>query len=365
MTGEPAGDEAYFSSPYVEDRMPGRTARTFVLAASLSLILASCARPVVYEVAAQSQGTADGAVPVGHAYDFSQAPAEDWTPRDPHLPPAPEGDLHEITIRASHVEKTIAPGVTQQVWTYNGDVPGPTIRGKVGDTFRITLINDGEMAHSIDFHASKVAPNVEMRTIQRGEELIYEFTATNAGVFMYHCGTAPVLQHTGMGQHGMIIIDPPDLTEVDHEFWFVQHEYYFGAHGEALEKMESEAWDAVVFNGYPNQYLHAPIEGIEPGERVRVWVQNNGPSEYSSFHVIGTIFDTVFKEGSYRLHPDRDAPGGAQVLDLLPSTGGFVEFTFAVPGTYPFVNHKFANLPKGAVGMFIVGDVDAANAADH
>lgn len=341
--------------------MAARTFRLLVLVASLSLVVAACARPVVYEAAAKAQTSGEQEA-LGHPYDFSQAPAEGWERRDPYLAPAPEVDLHEITIRASHVEKTIAPGITQEVWTYDGDVPGPTIRGKVGDTFRVTLINDGKMAHSIDFHASKVAPNVEMRTIERGEQLVYEFTATNAGVFMYHCGTAPVLQHTGMGQHGMIIIDPPDLPEVDHEFWFVQHEYYFGPHGEATKKMESEAWDAVVFNGYPNQYLHDPITGIEPGEKVRVWVQNNGPSEYSSFHVIGTIFDTVFKEGSYRLHPDRDGVGGAQVLDLLPSTGGFVEFSFAVPGTYPFVNHKFANLPKGAVAMFVVGDVDTGGA---
>jgi nitrite reductase (NO-forming) len=341
--------------------MRNRT-RTVVLAATFALA-GGCVQapaPIATTVAE------DGPVSQSHVhsveFDPTQAPSEDWEPRDPRLDPAPDGDLHEFTIRASHVEKTIAPGITQQVWTYDDDVPGPTIRGKVGDTFRITLINDGEMGHSIDFHSSKVAPNVEMRTIERGEELIYEFTATHAGVFMYHCGTDPVLQHTGMGQHGAIIIDPPDLAEVDHEYWFVQHEWYAGGHGEALEKMKAEAWDAVVFNGYPHQYVHAPIEDVQPGETVRVWVQNNGPSENSSFHVIGTIFDTVFKEGAYRLHPDSDAPGGAQVLDLLPSTGGFVEFTFDTDGIYPFVNHKFANLPKGAVGMFIVGDVDTEEA---
>ena len=341
--------------------------RSLALLAAMLVLAAGCA-PDFEQMAADSAAESDdgaGAEAIEYAdagFDADRSPPDDWEPRDPRLDPAPEGDLHEIEIRASHVENNVAPGVDQELWTYDDVVPGPTLRGKVGDTFRVTLINDGDMGHSIDFHSSKVAPDVEMRTIEAGEELVYEFEAKHAGIFMYHCGTDPVLQHTGMGQHGAMIIDPPDLDPVDHEFWLVQHEYYFGPLGQAREKMENEAWDAVVFNGYPFQYVHAPIEGVEPGERVRMWVMNNGPSENSSFHVIGTIFDTVYKEGSYRLHPDRDAPGGAQLLDLLPSGGGFVEFTFDTDGVYPFVTHKFANVPKGAVGLFTVGDADPADA---
>jgi nitrite reductase (NO-forming) len=334
------------------------TVRNLVLLLAPALVVGACSP--TYVVPETQAAAATGGAPqhVEAAWDPDRAPSDGWEPRDPRLEPAPEGDLHELTIRTSEVEKEVAPGVTQQVWTYDELFPGPVLRGKVGDTFRITLINDGQLGHSIDFHSSKVAPNVEMRTIERGEELIYEFEAKHAGVFMYHCGTKPVLQHTGMGQHGIMIVDPPDLPEVDHEFWMLQHETYMGNLPDAYAKMETENWDAVVFNGYPNQYVHHPIEGVKPGERVRMWVGNNGPSERSSFHVIGTIFDTVFKEGSYRLHPDRDAPGGAQVIDLLPSTGGFVEFTFDTDGIYPFVDHKFANVPKGAVGLFVVGDVD-------
>ncbi len=334
------------------------TVRKLCLLLTPALLAAACAP--TYEVAGPQAAAAEGDGPIASeaAWDRDRGPSEDWEPRDPRLDPAPDGDLHELTIRASEVEKEVAPGVVQQVWTYDELFPGPTLRGKVGDTFRITLVNDGNLGHSIDFHASKVAPNVEMRTIERGEELVYEFEAKHAGVYMYHCGTDPVLQHTGMGQHGAIIIDPPDLPDVDHEFWLVQHEIYMGNLADSYTKMEEAAWDAVAFNGYPFQYVHAPIDGIEPDERVRMWVMNNGPSENSSFHVIGTIFDTVYKEGSYRLHPDRDTPGGAQVIDLKPSTGGFVEFTFDTDGIYKFVDHKFANVPKGAVGLMIVGDVD-------
>ena len=113
-------------------------------------------------------------------------------------------------------------------------------------------------------------------------------------------------------------------------------------------------WDAVVFNGYVNQYLFRPIR-VEPDERVRVWVIDDGPSENSAFHIVGTIFDTVWKEGTYLLQPDA-RQGGSQVLDLQPAQGGFVEFTLAEAGLYPIVTHKFSNVGKGALGLFQAGE---------
>ena len=296
------------------------------------------------------------------SFDPNAAPPDGFEARDPRLAPAPDQDVHEVTIRASQVEGEVAPGVTQELWTFDDMVPGPVLRGKVGDLFRITFVNDGEMGHSIDFHASKVDPGTEMRTIQPGEELVYEFEAKHAGAWMYHCGTAPVLHHTGNGQYGVLIVDPPDLPAVDHEYVFVQSEFYLGPEGEPgdLTKMMDEDWDIVAFNGHANQYVHDPIDDVEPDERVRVWLLNAGPSENSAFHVIGTIFDTVWKEGAYRLRPG-DEQGGAQALDLQPSQGGFVEFTFDVDGYYPFVTHKFANVGKGALGVFLVGDSDGAS----
>lgn len=319
----------------------------------------------------QADGTTPAAAPedteptsTSLTHDPSAAPPDGWTARDPRLSPAPEGGRHEITLRATQFEGHVAGGALQELWGFDDQVPGPTLRARVGDTFVVTFVNDGQMSHSIDFHASKVAPNVEMRSIPPGESLTYEFVAHHAGIFMYHCGTAPVLFHTGNGQYGAVVVDPPDLAEVDHEYVLVQSEFYLGeerGHGD-LTKMEDAAWDVVAFNGYADQYVHAPIDEVEVGERVRVWVLNAGPSENSSFHVIGTIFDTVYKEGAYRLHPDRDTDGGAQALDLQPSQGGFVEFTFDADGVYPFVTHKFANVGKGAVGLFQVGDADADGA---
>jgi nitrite reductase (NO-forming) len=300
----------------------------------------------------------------GAEIDFAAEPAADFKPYDPALQPAPGGREHVLTLRATETVIEVAPGVTQELWTFNGQFPGPVLRGRLGDIFTVTLVNEGKLGHSIDFHASKVAWNDEMRTIGPGESLVYQFEAKHAGMFMYHCGTAPALHHIGNGMHGAIVIDPPVLAPVAHEYLLVQSELYLGADGKPgdLAKMQREQHDAVVFNGYVNQYQHRPIR-VEPGERVRVWVLDAGPSENSSFHIVGTIFDTVFKEGTYVLQPD-GRRGGAQALDLQPSQGGFVEFTFDEAGLYPIVTHKFANVGKGALGLFQAGDV-AATGGGH
>ncbi|MGQ0432536.1 MAG: multicopper oxidase domain-containing protein [Microthrixaceae bacterium] len=302
------------------------------------------------EVVAASGGVAAGASDI----DFDAEAAEDFKPFDPTLQPAPGGTEHQVTVRATETELEIAPGVAQTMWTFDDQVPGPVLRGKVGDIFTVTLVNDGKVGHSIDFHASKVAWDDEMRTIGPGESLVYQFQAKHAGIWMYHCGTPPALHHIGNGMYGTIVIDPPDLAPVDHEFVFVQSELYLdGAGDDGLNRMAAEQWDAVVFNGYVNQYRDRPIR-VEPGQRVRAWVVNDGPSENSSFHVVGTIFDTVYKEGEYLLRP---GTGGAQALDLQPAQGGFVEFTFDELGLYPIVTHKFANVGKGALGLFQAGEL--------
>ncbi len=301
----------------------------------------------------------------GAKIDSAATPAPGWAPYDPKLAPAPGGTVHEVDMHAIEKEIEVAPGVTQLMWTFDGKVPGTILRGRIGDLFNVKLTNDGSLGHSIDFHASRVAWSDEMRTIAPGESLVYQFKADFAGAYMYHCGTAPALHHIGNGMYGVIIIDPPELAPVDHEFVFVQSELYLGDNGKEgdLTKMLSQQDDAVVFNGYYNQYKFAPIR-VEPGERVRAWVIDDGPSENSAFHIVGTIFDTVWKEGTYLLRPDARR-GGSQVLDLQPAQGGFVEFSFAETGFYPIVTHKFANASRGALGLFQAGDATMPAAAGH
>jgi nitrite reductase (NO-forming) len=290
------------------------------------------------------------------AIDFNAMPKAGWHAFDPTLQPAEGGAVHNVEFHATEKVIEVAPGVKQEMWTFNNQVPGPTLRGKVGDVFNVTLTNDGKMGHSIDFHASKVSPSVEMRTLNPGESLLYQFRADYAGIFMYHCGTAPALHHIGNGMFGAVIVDPPSLPAVDNEYVMVQSELYLGPQGQPgdLTKMQAVNPDAVVFNGYVNQYKFSPIHA-NAGERIRVWVLDAGPSENSSFHIVGTIFDTVYKEGNYTLRPGSGS-GGSQALDLQPAQGGFVEFTLDADGNYPMVTHKFANVGKGALGLFQVGD---------
>ena len=182
-------------------------------------------------------------------------------------------------------------------------MPGPVIRVKVGDTIRIHLKNPAtnKLAHSVDFHASQVAWNDEMTSIDPGEEKLYEWKADYAGVWMYHCGTSPALHHIANGMYGMVIVEPAaGLPPVDAEFAIVQSEWYLGPQGQPVSLTKAAAGapapDYVVFNGVANQYLDHPME-VGTGDRVRVFVLNAGPTIDSSFHVVGTIFSAVTKEG--------------------------------------------------------------------
>ncbi len=315
-----------------------------------------------------SKSTAAGApAAAGQKINFAADGPAGFVASDPSAPAPLTGTVHQITLEVQEKRLEIAPGVKQMMWTFGGTVPGPVFRGKVGDTFEFTLVNKGTLGHSIDFHASKVAWDTHMKTIGPGESLVYTFQAKHSGIFMYHCGTPPVIHHIGNGMYGALIIDPPDLAPVDHEFVMLQSELYTSPSGEVVPdftKMVDEQWDAVVFNGYVNQYKFAPIR-VEPEQRIRVWVLDDGPSENSAFHVIGTIFDTVYKEGNYLLRLGDPNQGGSQALDLQPAQGGFVEFSFDEAGLYPFVTHKFASASKGALGVFQAGEVSGAESVQH
>ncbi|MCV7196459.1 multicopper oxidase domain-containing protein [Mycobacterium angelicum] len=277
-------------------------------------------------------------------------PGPAFTARDAALPPATVE--HRLTLPVTEIQREVSPGITQRLWTFGGTAPGPTLHGKVGDVFEITLINDGSTGHSIDFHAGALAPDEPMRTIQPGERLVYRFTATRAGIWLYHCSTMPMSLHIANGMFGAVIIDPPDLPRVDREYVIVQSEMYLGAPGEDADadKVAADKPDLVVFNGYARQYDHTPLTA-RIGERVRIWVLAAGPNRGTSFHVVGGQFDTVWSEGDYRLRP---GAGGAQTLGLFAAQGGFVELSFDQPGRYPFVSHAMVDAERGAHGVIEV-----------
>ncbi len=274
---------------------------------------------------------------------------------------APDGgDLIEVELVIEEKLMTVADGIEQLVWTFGGDVPGPVLRTRVGDTVRVHLVNppSASVSHSIDFHASQVSMEDEMASIAPGEELIYEFSTDYAGVWMYHCGTAPVLHHIANGMFGMVIVEPEaGLPPVDDEFFFVQHEWYPGPQGEpasfAAANQAAPAPQFQMFNGVANQYADHPID-ITTGDDVRMFVLNAGPSIGTSFHVVGTIFHDVTKEG-VRLAAGNEGNWGAQAVDLAPAQGAVIEMTTAEDGTYAFVNHAFNFPGRGAIGLFTAG----------
>lgn len=306
----------------------------------------------------ENPGNPPGAVKPDDAaagLDFQRAWDAGFQARKAELPSPTPGTVHRVTLEVEEKLSEVAPGVRQRVWTYNGRTMGPTLRGRVGDRFEITLVNRGTMGHSIDFHAGVVSPDRPMRTIPPGESLVYSFTAVRSGTWLYHCGTAPVSAHIASGMFGAVIIDPANLPAVDREFVLVQSEAFLGGPDEPVntDKIAADRPDIVMWNGHANQYMSAPLQ-VRAGQRVRLWVLSAGPSRGTSFHVVGGQFDTVFKEGAYRLRPGNAEQGGAQSLDLAAAQGGFVELTFPEPGDYVFLNHSLVDAERGAKGLIRV-----------
>ena len=302
-----------------------------------------------------------GPMPTSDVQPDDKAPAPALY--DATAPAALAGTTHDIDLVAEEKNMTVAAGFVQAVWTFNGTVPGPVIRVKVGDTVRIHLKNPAtsKVAHSIDFHASQVAWNDEMTSINPGEEKLYEWRADYAGVWMYHCGTAPALHHIANGMYGMVIVEPKDgLPTVDKEFALIQSEWYLGPQGQPVSLSKASASapapDFVVFNGVANQYKDNPLK-VGTGERVRIFLLNAGPSVDSSFHIVGTIFNSVIKEGMV-LAADNPGHYGAQAVDLAPAQGAMIEFTTAEDGMYPIVTHAFNFVGRGALGLVQAGDGD-------
>ena len=268
-----------------------------------------------------------------------------------------------MTLTIVEVELEVAPGVRQKRWTFNGAVPGPTLHGRIGDTFVVTLVNHGSMGHSIDFHAGAVAPDAVMRTIAPGGSLTYRFTADRAGVWMYHCSTMPMSAHIAAGMNGAVVIEPNGLAGRRQQLRARavrgvprRRRPLIGARGRcAGGGREHPERRGVQRRREPVRC--APLTA-RVGDRVRFWVLAAGPNRGSSFHVVGAQFDTVWKEGAYLLRagvdPFGDTGGGSQVLDLAAAQGGFVELTPREAGHYPFVTHAMADAERGARGILLV-----------
>lgn len=272
---------------------------------------------------------------------------------DPTLPPLSSERTLRIHWRAKEVPVRITKDTVVAGWTFEGDIPGPIVHCRVGDTVEFTLTNDGEIPHSMDFHAAQIDPKVAFRSVVKGDSVTFRFQPKWAGGFMYHCGTAPVLLHIGAGMYGAIIVSPREPLPEAKEFVLVQSEFYLGEAANGIrpfdyQKMLSTMPDFLAFNGRPNQYVDEPIR-VKVGDRVRFWLVNCGPTHPCAFHVVGEQFDTMYLGA-----PPGTPIRGVQTWDVPAGGGMCFELVCDIPGEFPFVNHGFGHGQKGAIGFLVV-----------
>lgn len=320
----------------------------------------------------ETYGPAEGpGLPLTNVLEFFRSIDEfervDDIAADPTAVPPPlrrEPQRVSLELETREVLADIAPGVSFNYWTFNGQVPGPMLRIREGDTVDFTLRNHSSSLHdhNIDLHAvNGPGGGGEVTIVGPGEEKSFQFRALNPGLYIYHCAVPNMAVHMTHGMYGLILVEPEGgLPEVDHEFYIVQGELFtagtIGRRGlqvfDGGQMLDSNP-NYVVFNGRTG----ALVEGMEAevGDRIRMYVGNGGVALSSSFHVVGEVFDTVYPEASM---------GGAlfhnvQTTSVLPGGATIVEFTVDVPGTYTLVDHALLRADKGAWGVLhVMGEAD-------
>ena len=265
-----------------------------------------------------------------------------------------------VTLVAEKATVEIAKGVSYDGWSFNGTVPGPTIWVRQCELVHFTLINNDTMPHSIDFHAAQVNWATVYAPVAPGDSLSFDFVPAYPGIFMYHCGVPPVLEHIANGMYGVIVVNGTGSQALPRapggEYVIIESEFYLnsqpnadGSFGGNYTKMLAATPDYVVFNGEEFRYMTSPLV-VKPNELVRLYVFNEGPSIWEAFHVIGGIMDTVYVDGN-----PFNAQHGLQTVSVPPAGGAIVDMYFPdAGGKNLFVNHAFAYAQKGAIGMIQV-----------
>jgi nitrite reductase (NO-forming) len=285
--------------------------------------------------------------------------------RDPtDLPqPIPTRGAQVVRINLDTIEAKgqLDDQTTYSYWTFNGKVPGPLVRVRVGDTVEVHLKNaaDSVMTHSVDFHAATgPGGGAEFTQTEPGNESIVTFKALVPGLFVYHCATPSVMHHITNGMYGMILVEPEGgLPKVDREFYVMQGELYttqpFGTHGDQemdYDKLLSERAEYFTFNGAVGALTRSHPLRARVGETVRIFFGVGGPNATSSFHVIGAIFDHVYQGGGL----GAPALTGVQTVSVPPGGATVVDFKINRAGRYVLVDHALSRAERGLAGFLIV-----------
>jgi nitrite reductase (NO-forming) len=322
---------------------------------------ASAAAPVAAQAATHDHETAQPLNSFASVVPSNaQALAEAHKAYDAALPTAAPGSVAKVHMTLKDMSVQIAPGVKYNTWSFSGHgAPGPIIHVHEGQTVEMTLTNGGAIPHSIDFHAARIAPNVAFKDVMPGKSFTFRFKAGDPGVYMYHCGTKPVLAHIANGMYGAIVVSPVSkpLPKADKEYVLVASEWYLTNDGVKepasfdMAKARAMQPDWTTFNGYANQYVTHPLTA-DPGDTVRFWVVAAGPTLDTDFHVVGTIFDRAWPNANVTGTPQR----GVQTVQVPAGGGGVFDVKIDKPGLYPFVSHAFAHVDLGQVGLLKVGN---------
>ncbi len=313
------------------------------------------------------------------------APVFDIVRRATDLPPplATVGPRHHIVnLETTEVIGQVEDGATFTYWTYNNRVPGPFVRVRVGDTVEVNMTNaaDNAMMHNVDFHAvTGPGGGAAATAANPGETKSFTFKALAPGLYVYHCATPMVSQHIANGMYGLILVEPEGgLPAVDHEFYVMQGELYteeeMGTPGlltESVEHLMNEQPTYYVMNGAFKALTGDNALHAEVGNTARIYFGVGGPNKISSFHVIGEIFDHVYRDASLTSPPISNV----QTVLVPPGGATVVELKFEVPGSYIMVDHALSRVDRGAAGIIVVtgpqnpavfrGDADAHNHMEH
>ncbi len=339
----------------------GRHPSIFLAAALLAFGLAACKGEPEGPAATQEPVATDsGGSRKGDFGPPQGEPVKAVLTAPPMVPPATGRTAPaKVIVELDVIEKDLAisEGVTYTFWTFGGTVPGSFIRVRQGDTVEFHLRNmpESKMPHNIDLHGvTGPGGGAASSFTAPGHSSRFTFKALNAGLYVYHCATAPVGMHVANGMYGLILIEPPEgMPKVDKEYYVMQGDFYTtGKYREKghqpfdMEKAIEEHPTYVLFNGAEGSLTGDKALTAKVGETVRLYVGNGGPNLVSSFHVIGEIFDKVWFEGGTRFQENVQTT-------LIPSGGAaMMDFHLEVPGSYVLVDHSiFRAFNKGALAI--------------
>ncbi|MBW6478955.1 MAG: multicopper oxidase domain-containing protein [Bacteroidales bacterium] len=318
--------------------------------------------PEGYDQSGATEGNRQGVTRRQAPVAWGNAEFQDIIRRDNSLPIPATSFVPQNTPADKKVRITLEEGdsylgnnVMYKGFTIDGKIPGPTIIVDEGDIVEFTIVNKGNLPHGASIHSVNSQTSKYLGKVEPNDSASVVFQANMPGVYMYHCapGGHAIPMHIIFGQYGMMVVRPKEKFELekilnkepDIEIFLLQHEYYASGK-DAVEGQGKPMYTA--FNGKLFRYVEEPIVG-KPGDYVRINFLNAGPNLFSTFHIVGIIWDFAYWQGN----PKNKFIGG-QTITAGPSDSWVVEFRIPPDeGSYLMLSHAVGSTDRGAIGLLI------------